>query len=269
MGVTWPAITGMIVPIPAENIPGTAMNIYALAATLVSLTFALTVQAQSEPGLPETGVEVGTTLLDTETPVPPDGTMADAPEGVGAPADPFDRDSYRLDPTVCPFRGDIDYRPGDFDCFLLEVPENREDPGSRFIELHVVRLNARWGKEEFEDRTEETGLAPGKRDDPVIYLQTEKDCRPNEAPCAALGQDRAVVLGPAKTGLLALTTGIDDAVIIQVEVIMLGAAGVALGRQTLAADAPAWHVGGLPAGTRLLRYRIKGSRETTVAEFPL
>jgi hypothetical protein len=58
-------------------------------------------------------------------------------------------------------------------------------------------------------------------------------------------------------------------VIIQVEVIMLGADGVALGRQTLAADAPAWHVGGLPAGTRLLRYRIKGSRETTVAEFPL
>lgn len=146
------------------------MKFYALTATLVSLTFALNTQAQSEPGIPETGVEVGTTLLDTETPVAPEATLAEGPEGVGAPVDPFDRDSYRLDPTVCPFRGDIDYRPGDFDCFLLEVPENREDPGSRFIELHVVRLNARWGKEEFEDKTEETGLAPGKRDDPVIYL---------------------------------------------------------------------------------------------------
>ena len=107
------------------------------------------------------------------------------------------------------------------------------------------------------------------RDDPVIYLQTEKDCHPNAAPCAALGRDRAVVLGPAKTGLLARTAGLEDSVIIRVEVIMLGADGVTLGRQTLAADAPAWRVGGLPPGTRLLRYRITGSHETTVAEFPL
>mgnify|MGYP001824138181 FL=1 len=85
-------------------------------------------------------------------------------------ADVFSRDRYRLDPVVCPFKGEIEYRPGDFDCFLLEVPENRENPDSRFIELHVVRLNSRWDKEDFEDNTEETGLDAGRRDDPVIYL---------------------------------------------------------------------------------------------------
>ena len=29
---------------------------------------------------------------------------------------------------VCPFKGDIDFDPGDIECGLLEVPENREDP---------------------------------------------------------------------------------------------------------------------------------------------
>ena len=90
--------------------------------------------------------------------------------GQNVPGDRFGRDSYRLDPVICPFKGTIDYKPGDFDCFLLEVPENRENPDSRFIELNVVRINSRWGKEDFEDNTEETGLEPGKRDDPVIYL---------------------------------------------------------------------------------------------------
>ena len=131
-----------------------------------------------------------------------------------------------------------------------------------FFVIVAVGLALRWGQ--IGRKTPQV-----LRDDPVIYLQTEKDCRPNAAPCAALGSDRAVVLGPAKSGLLARTTGLDEAAIIQVEVVMLGADGVALGRRTLAADAPVWHVRGLPPGTRLLRYRITGSRETTVAEFPL
>ena len=106
-------------------------------------------------------------------------------------------------------------------------------------------------------------------DDPVVYLQTETDCQPDTAPCAAVGRDRAVVLGPTDAGLLARTTGLDDAVIIEVEVIMLGADGATLGRRALVADAPAWPVADLPAGTRLLRYRITANKETTVAEFPL
>lgn len=90
--------------------------------------------------------------------------------------DLFARDSYRIDSLICPFKGDIEYEPGDIECGLLQVPENREKPDSRMIELLFVKLNARWGKEDFEeDRDEEAleyaeGLADGKRDDPVIYL---------------------------------------------------------------------------------------------------
>lgn len=93
------------------------------------------------------------------------------------PADPFARDSYRIDPLVCPFKGEIEYEPGEIECGLLQVPENREDPQSRFIELHFVKLNARWGKdaeadeEKYGDDSIAHGLPErGKREDPVVYL---------------------------------------------------------------------------------------------------
>jgi len=34
--------------------------------------------------------------------------------------------------VVCPFKGDIDFDPGDIECGLIEVPENREDPEGIF-----------------------------------------------------------------------------------------------------------------------------------------
>ena len=107
------------------------------------------------------------------------------------------------------------------------------------------------------------------QDDPVVYLQTEGDCRPRVAPCAAVGSDRAVVLGPGDAGLLARTTGLDERALIEVEVIVLGADGAVLGRRAPVANAPVWQVGDLPPGARMLRYRITGNDETTVAEFPL
>ena len=75
-------------------------------------------------------------------------------------ADLFARDSYRIDTIVCPFKDDIDYEPGDIECALLEVPENRENPDSRFIELHFVKLNSRWGKDEDEDEEDEYYMDP-------------------------------------------------------------------------------------------------------------
>ena len=94
-----------------------------------------------------------------------------------APPDPFARDTYRVTPVVCPFKGEIDYEPGDIECGLLEVPENREDPDARFIELHFVKLSSRWGKDEDGDEKDDADedeavydLADGKRDDPVVYL---------------------------------------------------------------------------------------------------
>ena len=95
----------------------------------------------------------------------------------GPATHPFGRDSYRIDPVICPFKGQIGYKPGEIECGLLEVPENREDPDSRFIELHFVKLHSRWGRDDDEghEDDEDDGessyhLAPGRRDDPVIYL---------------------------------------------------------------------------------------------------
>ena len=63
-----------------------------------------------------------------------------------------------LTPLVCPFRGTIEYEPGDVECGLITVPENRERADSRMIQLHYVRIAA-WGEDE-----------DTYRDDPVIYL---------------------------------------------------------------------------------------------------
>lgn len=93
-----------------------------------------------------------------------------------AAPDLYARDSYRIDTLVCPFKGRIEYEPGEIECGLLQVPENREDPDSRIIELHFVKLNSTWDdeddkKENEEDEDEEdSGLEPGRRDDPVIFL---------------------------------------------------------------------------------------------------
>ncbi len=92
------------------------------------------------------------------------------------PVDLFARDTYRIDTIICPFKGEIDYEPGTIECGLLEVPENRENPGSRMIELHFIKLNSRWGRQDYDENRDEDadkhaeGLADGKRDDPVVYL---------------------------------------------------------------------------------------------------
>lgn len=64
--------------------------------------------------------------------------------------------------VVCPFRGRIKYEPGEIECGLIQVPENREVQGSRSIELHYVRMLAK-GKDA-------EGNAVSKRSDPVVYL---------------------------------------------------------------------------------------------------
>ncbi|MDQ2070071.1 alpha/beta fold hydrolase [Natronospira bacteriovora] len=76
-------------------------------------------------------------------------------------AEPMDYEWLRSvdrDVLDCPFRGQIDFEHGEIECGLIEVPENREVPASRSIELHYVRIAA---KPENEDDV---------REDPVIYL---------------------------------------------------------------------------------------------------
>lgn len=104
------------------------------------------------------------------------GLEAERESDIAEHTDLFARDSYRIDALVCPFKGEIDYEPGEIECGLLQVPENRENPDSRMIELHFVKLHSRWGREGFERDPEDAasryaeGLEDGRREDPVIYL---------------------------------------------------------------------------------------------------
>ncbi|WMS85730.1 alpha/beta fold hydrolase [Pleionea litopenaei] len=85
----------------------------------------------------------------------------------GFAKDVFERDTFQLDPTTCPFSDAIAREKHRIHCFLLEVPENREKPDSRFIELLVVKLDA---QTKSADKIEARKRADEKRSDPVIYL---------------------------------------------------------------------------------------------------
>ena len=98
--------------------------------------------------------------IDNETPIIPESFDP------ASPADVYDKDSFRLRTIVCPFKGQIDYKPGEISCQLLEVPENREKARPRDIELHVVKIHARQPKDwDAEEKGEWV-----KRDDPIVYL---------------------------------------------------------------------------------------------------
>ncbi len=82
----------------------------------------------------------------------------------------FARDTFEIDPVVCPFKGKIEYEAGEIECGLLRVPENREASTSRAIELLFVKLRSNGEQAEDGESSEGVGLAPGRRPDPIIYL---------------------------------------------------------------------------------------------------
>ena len=94
------------------------------------------------------------------------GAAAETPISVAVPVDYFDKDSFSIRTIACPFKGAVDYKPGEISCGLLEVPENREKARPRKIELHFAKIHA---KKPDDWDAEEKG-AWAKRDDPVIYL---------------------------------------------------------------------------------------------------
>ena len=115
----------------------------------------------------------------------PNVVMAQAaisPVELDAFADPdglFVRDTFRLDTVVCPFKGEVDYEPGEIECFLLQVPENREKPDSRFIELDVVKLASTWDdegkgegdKNSIEGNEADNGFGPCSGQDNLCMFQ--------------------------------------------------------------------------------------------------
>lgn len=131
-----------------------------------------------------------------------------------------------------------------------------------FFVIVAVGLALSWGQ--VGNKTQRVLL-----EEPIMYLRAEADCRPRVEPCAALGSDRALVLGPADTGLIARKTGMDGNDVNGAEVIMLAADGTEVGRLTLLPGEADWRLADIPAATRAVRFRITGRGVTTVADFPL
>lgn len=123
-------------------------------AFLISSFVPGAIQAQDDPGA-SSDVEM------------PDLQIEDtADETVAEDVDYFARDSFSVRTVVCPFKGAVEYKPGEISCGRLEVPENREKARSRMIEIAFTKIHAKkpddWNAEEDGEWT--------KREDPIIYL---------------------------------------------------------------------------------------------------
>ncbi len=105
--------------------------------------------------------------------------------------------------------------------------------------------------------------------EPVLLLVTEVPCTPMASPCAAIGRDRALVLGPDEQGLRIRLTGIPVSEIIRVEALFVGSDGRTSGPGNMLPDDGAWVVSEVPSESGMLRIRVVRSRDVTVAEFPL
>jgi pimeloyl-ACP methyl ester carboxylesterase len=139
-----------------------ALSILILLLSCLAIAQDAETQATGQNG------ETDAPVIDAEAaPMDPAADRAEDALGEGAAANAAAIEMEWLrsespDTLVCPFRGRIDYEPGEIECGLIKVPENREVEGSRTIELNYVRIVAT-GKDH-EDEEVET------RDDPVIYL---------------------------------------------------------------------------------------------------
>lgn len=102
---------------------------------------------------------------------------------------------------------------------------------------------------------------------PVQMLQVESNCRPLRAPCAALGRDRALVLGPGSGGLVLRATGVTQPVR-EIEALALSGDGDGTALVPLA-KGDAWVLDRLPSEALALRVSLHLEDGITVAEFPL
>lgn len=131
-----------------------------------------------------------------------------------------------------------------------------------FFVIVAVGLALSWGQ---IGRKTERALESG----PLVYLDTERPCRPREAPCAALASDRALVLGPMASGLGIRQTGLPLQAVARVEAVSLSADGSEIDSHLPALGSEVWRLNELPLDAVRLRVRVDANGETTVAEFPL
>lgn len=140
------------------------MRIFA-AAAVIAIAGSLAFAQDGEEIAPQMPAREALEAVVEDTPAEPDP----APDLDMASAEPLAwQDLPGPVDLVCPFRGEIDYEPGEIECGFITVPENRSDPQSRLIRLHYVRIAAT-GEAEAGDEGDD-GTEGETREDPVIYL---------------------------------------------------------------------------------------------------
>lgn len=106
-------------------------------------------------------------------------------------------------------------------------------------------------------------------DDKLVVLHTEPDCQPRIEPCAAIGSDRALVVGPDGDGLGIRQTGFDVTRMQAFEAVFLDAYGEPTATASLRIGRGPWAIDVIPQATRSLRLELLDDAESTVAEFSL
>ncbi|MDJ0740320.1 MAG: hypothetical protein QNJ91_11415 [Gammaproteobacteria bacterium] len=131
-----------------------------------------------------------------------------------------------------------------------------------FFVIVAVGLALSWGQ---IGRKTERVLAT----QPVSYLQHEPGCDPWQAPCAAFGSDRAIVVGPGGDGLQVKTTGFTAGSVVAASGELLDADDRVVAEITFAPANPVWRLRVGDGEARRLRVRVRAVDQATVAEFPL
>ena len=106
-------------------------------------------------------------------------------------------------------------------------------------------------------------------ENPTVLLQTEQPCHPSAAPCAAMGANHAIVMGPAASGWRIVSDGFDTATVIGVLASTLDAHGAVLRQVALDAGVSEWRIAPTPAAVERLRIEVSTNEMAVVAEFPL
>ncbi|MCB1802397.1 MAG: hypothetical protein KDI82_11970 [Gammaproteobacteria bacterium] len=103
----------------------------------------------------------------------------------------------------------------------------------------------------------------------LVYLVNDADCRPLQAPCAAVAHDRAMVLGPSASGLLLKSTGIERAAVSSVRAQLVDVDGEELTRRALITRPDGWYLPMPQPAAARVRILLETASDTTAAEFPL
>jgi hypothetical protein len=132
-----------------------------------------------------------------------------------------------------------------------------------FFVIVAVGLALSWGQ---VGRKTQTVLEAQQ----VDYLSPEPNCFANQAPCAAVSEDHALVLGPAGQGFRLKQTGFEQQEIVSVEATAFSNGTEEESHMLAVGFLPnAWSIEMPVKAETVLRIRLATAERISVADFPL